>query len=265
MVPSDLYISTQHWVCLYLSNDWVGVFCQCKQAPSEDLFGESAFQAAPSSAPDMFGAPAVQAAPPPSIPSLFPPPAFQQPTLPAKSVAAESLEAFGSGGSNDNGGSMFPPPQASPAFDFAPNNGSGFSQGAVVLQVQSFGNQSIGSTHPSSNVQSYSNNQPSGNSLSTNTKQTQLESMQMQPSINCSMLQPQQQPKKTFAPLKSTLWADTLSTGLVDLNIAGRMNLLCCHLLIYSFPLQVFIPAWIGYRIDNHQSSLCRLFCSVTP
>ncbi|CAM6035549.1 unnamed protein product [Sphagnum compactum] len=191
------------------------------QAPSEDLFGESAFQAAPSSAPDMFGAPAVQAAPPPSIPSLFPPPAFQQPTLPAKSVAAESLEAFGSGGSNDNGGSMFPPPQASPAFDFAPNNESGFSQGAMVLQVQSFGNQSIGSTQPSSNVQSYSNNQPSGNSLSTNTQQTQLESMQMQPSINCSMLQPQQQPKKTFAPLKSTLWADTLSTGLVDLNIAG--------------------------------------------
>ncbi|CAK9861109.1 unnamed protein product [Sphagnum jensenii] len=191
------------------------------QAPSEDLFGESAFQAAPSSAPDMFGAPAVQAAPPPSIPSLFPPPAFQQPTLPAKSVAAESLESFGSRGSNDNGGSMFPPPQASPAFDFAPNNGSGFSQGAMVLQVQSFGNQSIGSTEPSSNVQSYSNNEPSGNSLSTNTQQTQLESMQMQPSINCSMLQPQQQPKKTFAPLKSTLWADTLSTGLVDLNIAG--------------------------------------------
>ncbi|CAK9197751.1 unnamed protein product [Sphagnum troendelagicum] len=191
------------------------------QAPSEDLFGESAFQAAPSSAPDMFGAPAVQTAPPPSIPSLFPPPAFQQPTLPAKSVAAESLESFGSRGSNDNGGSMFPPPQASPAFDFAPNNGSGFSQGAMVLQVQSFGNQSIGSTQPSSNVQSYSNNQPSGNSPSTNTQQTQLESMQMQPSINCSMLQPQQQPKKTFAPLKSTLWADTLSTGLVDLNIAG--------------------------------------------
>ncbi|CAM6069416.1 unnamed protein product [Sphagnum tenellum] len=191
------------------------------QAPSEDLFGESAFQAAPSSAPDMFGAPAVQAAPPPSIPSLFPPPAFQQPTLPAKSVAAESLESFGSRGSNDNGGSMFPPPQASPAFDFAPNNGSGFSQGAMVLQVQSFGNQSIGGTQPSSNVQSYSNNEPSGNSLSTNTQQTQLESMQMQPSINCSMLQPQQQPKKTFAPLKSTLWADTLSTGLVDLNIAG--------------------------------------------
>jgi epsin len=214
VVPSDLFISTQHWVCLYVSNDWVGVFCQCKQAPSEDLFGESAFQAAPSSAPDMFGAPAVQAAPPPSIPSLFPPPAFQQPTLPAKSAAAESLEAFGSGGSNDNGGSMFPPPQASPAFDFAPNNGSGFSQGAMVLQ-------SIGSTQPSSNVQSYSNNQASGNSLSTNTQQTQLESMQMQPSNNCSMLQPQQQPKKTFAPLKSTLWADTLSTGLVDLNIAG--------------------------------------------
>jgi epsin len=184
------------------------------QAPSEDLFGESAFQAAPSSALDMFGAPAVQAASPPSIPSLFPPPAFQQPTLPAKSAAAESLEAFGSGGSNDNGGSMFPPPQASPAFDFAPNNGSGFSQGAMVLQ-------SIGSTQPSSNVQSYSNNQASGNSLSTNTQQTQLESMQMQPSNNCSMLQPQQQPKKTFAPLKSTLWADTLSTGLVDLNIAG--------------------------------------------
>ncbi|CAM6014194.1 unnamed protein product [Sphagnum balticum] len=184
------------------------------QAPSEDLFGESAFQAAPSSAPDMFGTPAVQAAPPPSIPSLFPPPAFQQPTLPAKSAAAESLKAFGSGDSNDNGGSMFPPPQASPAFDFAPNNGSDFSQGAMVLQ-------SIGSTQPSSNVQSYSNNQPSGNSLSTNTQQTQLESMQMQPSINCSMLQPQQQPKKTFAPLKSTLWADTLSTGLVDLNIAG--------------------------------------------
>jgi hypothetical protein len=156
---------------------------------------------------------------------------------------------------------MFPPPQASPAFDFAPNNGSGFSQGAMVLQVQSFGNQSIGSTQPSSNVQSYSNNQPSGNSPSTNTQQTQLESMQMQP----SMLQPQQQPKKTFAPLKSTLWADTLSTGLVDLNIAGRTNLLCCHLLIYSFPLQGFIPAWIGYRIDIHQSSLCRLFCSVTP
>jgi hypothetical protein len=168
------------------------------------------------------------------------------------------LKAFGSGGSNDNGGSMFPPPQASPAFDFAPNNGSGFSQGAIVLQ-------SIGSTQPSSNVQSYSNNQPSGNSLSTNTQQTQLESMQMQPSNNCSMLQPQQQPKKTFAPLKSTLWADTLSTGLVDLNIAGRTNLLCCHLLIYCFPLQVFIPAWIGYRIDIYQSSLCRLFCSVTP
>ncbi len=265
MVPSDLFISTQHRVCLYVSNDWVGVFCQCEQAPSEDLFGESAFQAAPSSAPDMFGAPAVQTAPPPSIPSLFPPPAFQQPTLPAKSVAAESLESFGSRGSNDNGGSMFPPPQASPAFDFAPNNGSGFSQGAMVLQVQSFGNQSIGSTQPSSNVQSYSNNQPSGNSPSTNTQQTQLESMQMQPSINCSMLQPQQQPKKTFAPLKSTLWADTLSTGLVDLNIAGRMCLFCCHALFYSCHLQVFLLFWNGYQKDKQQGSLCRFFGPVTP
>jgi hypothetical protein len=160
---------------------------------------------------------------------------------------------------------MFPPPQASPAFDFAPNNGSGFSQGAMVLQVQSFGNQSIGSTQPSSNVQSYSNNQPSGNSPSTNTQQTQLESMQMQPSINCSMLQPQQQPKKTFAPLKSTLWADTLSTGLVDLNIAGRMCLFCCHALFYSCHLQVFLLFWNGYQKDKQQGSLCRFFGPVTP
>ncbi|CAM6023441.1 unnamed protein product [Sphagnum balticum] len=198
------------------------------QAPSGDLFGASAFQAAPSSAPDMFGAPALQAPPPPSIPGLFPaPPAYQPPILPANSATGESFGAFGSGGSNGNAvpssasGSIFPPPQSAPTFDFAPSNGGGFSQGSTVLQGQSYSNQSVGSTHPSSNVQSYNNNQPFGHSQSLSSQQSQLGSTQAQPSTNGSTLQPQQQPKKTFAPPKSTLWTDTLSTGLVDLNIAG--------------------------------------------
>jgi hypothetical protein len=266
-------ISEQHWALHVIIND-SGCMCLANaiQAPSGDLFGASAFQAAPSSAPDMFGAPALQAPPPPSIPGLFPaPPAYQPPILPANSATGESFEAFGSGGSNGNAvpssasGSIFPPPQSAPTFDFAPSNGGGFSQGSTVLQGESYSNQSVGSTQPSSNVQSYNNNQPFGHSQSLSSQQSQLGSTQAQPSTNGSTLQPQQQPKKTFAPPKSTLWADTLSTGLVDLNIAGRMCLFCCHALFYSCHLQVFLLVWNGYQKDKQQGSLCRLFGPVTP
>lgn len=173
------------------------------QVQTNDLFGDS-FLAAPSTAADGFGASAFQAppAPPAAAPadpfggSSFqlappppPPPAYQQP-----SAAPPSNNPFPSyGASNGNGlnGNMYGQPPT--PFD------SGFSG-------QGYGN----------HTQAHTRHQSFGDPFGAPQNSTNLNRSSSAP------LPPQQPAKKEFGPVKSAIWGDTLSMGLVDLNIAGR-------------------------------------------
>ena len=192
-------------------------------APSSaPVFSSSAFQAAaPSSAPDMFGASPFQLAPPAPAPQ-----AYQQPAAPPSNFGGDSFQAYGAGTSNGHAtgnvtnGNMFVPSQSFSSFESTPSSttggGGGFAQTPSMPQGQAFSNnQTYGINQSFMNNQTYIGHQSQSGNPST------MGAQQVSSSNNAGS-QPQQS-KKSFSPVKSALWADTLSTGLVDLNIAGRM------------------------------------------
>jgi len=194
------------------SADLFGDSFQVLPSATSDTFGSSAFQAPPaSSTPDMFGGPAFQLAPPPPAP-----PAYQQPAAPPSTFGGESFQSFGASGQSNgsmagNGmnGNMFGQAQSFSSFDPAP---AGYAQPPPAANGLGFGGQ-----------QPFANNQPFGNSQHPSGNQSAFGGQQGHGNMNGNFSQPQQQQpaKKEFGPVKSAMWADTLSTGLIDLNIAG--------------------------------------------
>jgi epsin len=174
------------------SNDLFGDSFLASQ-PS-DAFGASAFAAPPAPAPapvaapaDPFGGSSFTLAPPPP-----PPPPAYQPQAPAPPPPAYS----GYGASNGNG-----------------LNGNMYGQSATPFD-SGFGGQ--GYNNNNNNHQAHTRHQSFGDPFGA--------PPQVSNSLNRSAsapLPPQQPAKKEFGPVKSAIWGDTLSMGLVDLNIAG--------------------------------------------
>lgn len=197
------------------SADLFGDSFQVLPSATSDTFGSSAFQAPPAaSTPDMFGGPAFQLAPPPPAP-----PAYQQPAAPPSTFGGESFQSFGASGQSNgsmagNGmnGNMYGQAQSFSSFDPAP---AGYAHPPPAANGLGFGGQP-----------QFANNQPFGNSQHPSGNQSAFGAQQGHGNMNGSFSQPQQQQpaKKEFGPVKSAMWADTLSTGLIDLNIAGRRH-----------------------------------------
>jgi len=181
------------------------------QVQTNDLFGDS-FLAAPSTASDGFGASAFQASPAPAVaaapadpfggssfqlaPPPPPPPAYQPPS--AAPPSNNSFPSYGASNGNGLNGNMFG--QSPTPFD------SGFSG-------QGFGN----------NSQAHTRHQSFGDPFGA--PQNNTGSLNRSASAPLPPQQLQQPAKKEFGPVKSAIWGDTLSMGLVDLNIAGRKAL----------------------------------------
>ncbi|XP_024386908.1 clathrin interactor EPSIN 2 [Physcomitrium patens] len=199
------------------ANDLFGDSFSVTPSSASDGFGASAFQstpasAAPAVASDPFGGSSFQLGPPPP-----PPPVYQPPAAPASNFGNNSFQSHGAPGvPNGLNANMFGHP--STPFDPATNN-NGFSH----ISGQSFGNnqsfprnQSFsGMTQASSVNQSYygASQNMGGINRSASAPQ-ELQHLEQPP-------KPQQPARKEFGPVKSAIWGDTLSMGLVDLNIAG--------------------------------------------
>lgn len=179
------------------------------QVPTNDLFGDS-FLATPAAASDGFGASAFQAPPPAAAPaapadpfggSSFhlappppPPPAYQPPAAaPPSNVGGNAFPSYGAPNGNGLNGNMYG--QSPTPFD------SGFSQ-----------------TGFNNNTQAHTRHQSFGDPFGAPQNTGSLNRSASAP------LPPQQPAKKEFGPVKSAIWGDTLSMGLVDLNIAGRKH-----------------------------------------
>ncbi|XP_024357809.1 uncharacterized protein [Physcomitrium patens] len=209
------------------TNDLFGDSFSATPSTASDGFEVSAFQATPGPSPfqtasstapaasDPFGSSSFHLAPPPP-----PPVAYQPPTAPPSNFGGNSMHGFGAPGvSNGTGTNGTTFGQSPTPFDTAAHN-TGFSQasGLGYGNNQGFPRQQSFSGMPqasSANQSPYGVQQNMGGLHRSASAPHELHQPQPQPP------RPQQPARKEFGPVKSAIWGDTLSMGLVDLNIAG--------------------------------------------
>lgn len=211
------------------ANDLFGDSFSATPSSASNGFGASSFEATPTStahaaSTDPFGGSSFHLAPPPP-----PPPVYQPPAAPPGNFGNNSFQSHGAPGvPNGLNANIFGHP-ATP-FDTNSNNngfshtsGQGFSNNQSVSRNQSFS----GITQSTSVNQSYYGASQNMNGLNRSASAPQeLQQLQQPP-------KPQQPARKEFGPVKSAIWGDTLSMGLVDLNIAGREHSFSLSLSIY--------------------------------
>lgn len=230
------------------TNDLFGDSFSATPSTASDGFEVSAFQATPGPSPfqtasstapaasDPFGSSSFHLAPPPP-----PPVAYQPPTAPPSNFGGNSMHGFGAPGvSNGTGTNGTTFGQSPTPFDTAAHN-TGFSQasGLGYGNNQGFPRQQSFSGMPqasSANQSPYGVQQNMGGLHRSASAPHELHQPQPQPP------RPQQPARKEFGPVKSAIWGDTLSMGLVDLNIAGRKLFHFVHIIFFVW-LAHFYPA----------------------